>query len=329
MKRHGLRVWSFAAVCIACLLGGGVYVATAALRQDEGGGGPTGPAAAPPAGEPVLLFVHHGTGAKDGHLAWAPVDQPAHRHVTGVSCERVYAAAERGVCLVRSGGYPPYRALDFDTRTLRSGKALPLDGIPSRARTSRDGRFASATTFVTGHSYATPGTFSTQTVLLDLERRVWLGNVEEWAISGDRGSRLDAPDVNVWGVTFADDGDTFYATVATGGKTHLMRGSVRGRTARVIRDNVECPSLSPDGARIAYKKLVGGRGDWRFHVLDLSSGKETPLAERRSVDDQLEWLDDDHVLYGDGHDIYEVRADGNGAPRRVVEGASSPVVLRP
>src|SRR3712207_7448541 len=54
-----------------------------------------------------------------------------------------------------------------------------------------------------------------------------------------------------------------YATMATGGRvaqvgnrggTHLIEGSVSGRTAKVIHDNVECPSLSPDGTRIGDRK---------------------------------------------------------------------------
>ena len=78
------------------------------------------------------------------------------------------------------------------------------------------------------------------------------------------------------------------------------------RTARVIHDNVECPSLSPDGTRIGYKKLVGSDGTWRFHVLDLATGADVALAETRSVDDQLEWLDDHNLLYHAGDDIWTV-----------------------
>ena len=80
------------------------------------------------------------------------------------------------------------------------------------------------------------------------------------------------------------DSDRFYATLATGGKTYLIEGSVAGRTATVIHENVECPSLSPDGTRVAYKKLMpGGVGQWRFHVLDLATMTETPLAETRAA----------------------------------------------
>lgn len=32
-------------------------------------------------------------------------------------------------------------------------------------------------------------------------------------------------------------------------------------------------------------------------VLDLATMQETPLAEKQSVDDEVEWLDNEHILY--------------------------------
>ena len=64
-------------------------------------------------------------------------------------------------------------------------------------------------------------------------------------------------------------------------------------------------------------------------MLDLASGRETPLAETRSVDDQLQWLDDDRLLYSADEKTYVVAADGSGAPRLWLPGADSPVVVRP
>jgi len=49
-----------------------------------------------------------------------------------------------------------------------------------------------------------------------------------------------------------------------------------------LRRNVECPSLSPDGTRIAFKERVAARGDGRLHVLDLRALRDWQLAERRS-----------------------------------------------
>jgi hypothetical protein len=91
---------------------------------------------------------------------------------------------------------------------------------------------------------------------------------------------------------------------------------------------VECPSLSPDETRVVYKRLMASPGIWRYHVLDLASGRETALTETRPIDDQAEWLDDDHVLYRVDEETWVVPADGTGRPRRYMRGADSPAVLR-
>ena len=107
-----------------------------------------------------------------------------------------------------------------------------------------------------------------------------------------------------------------------------MRGDLRDRTVETLRQNAECPSLSPDGTRVVYKKRIGNPSVWRYHVLDLASGRETPLAERRPIDDQAEWLDDDHVLYRVGEEIWEVPADGTGSAKRYMASSDSPAVVR-
>ncbi|GAB3814653.1 TolB family protein [Micromonospora zhanjiangensis] len=95
--------------------------------------------------------------------------------------------------------------------------------------------------------------------------------------------------------------------------------------------------MSPDGTRIAFKKhgdLPPGR--WRLAVYELATGRETLLAEPRSVDDQVEWLDDGRIVYGlprDGgptatSDLWRVPADGTGGPELLVHDAWSPAVVR-
>ena len=117
--------------------------------------------------------------------------------------------------------------------------------------------------------------------------------------------------------------------MATGGKTYLIKVSLKSRTGQTIHENVECPSLSPDETRIAYKKAVGHNPPiWRFHVLDLATGKETALAETRPLDDQIEWLDNGHVLYQAGEATWTMPADGSGAPSRWMAGAGSPAIVR-
>jgi hypothetical protein len=69
-------------------------------------------------------------------------------------------------------------------------------------------------------------------------------------------------------------------------------------------------------------------------VLDLASGKETALAETRSVDDQALWRDDSTLLYAlpradSGSDVWSVPADGTGTPALLVPYAASPAVSNP
>jgi hypothetical protein len=338
----------FAVIVVACCAIATIAVVTAA--GDSGGSvnaedaasaaaqlTPTAPAetaasdavaAVAPASTLVFRSLQRANGADYGRLAFAPLDDLEHRTVTDLRCERVHFAAGRGICLA-VGSLPGSWDAILLGPDLQSVGRVRVGGVPSRARVSPDGRYGSTTVFVTGHSYASTGAFSTEALIIDMASGKSLGNLEQWKVEKD-GKTVDAPDVNFWGVTFSpQDSDRFYATLATGGKTYLIEGSVSGRTARVIHENVECPSLSPDGTRIAYKKLMpGGVGQWRFHVLDLKTMAETPLADTAPRDDQIEWLDDDTVLYGVDEEIWSEPADGSGTPQRWLAEASSPAVVR-
>ena len=96
---------------------------------------------------------------------------------------------------------------------------------------------------------------------------------------------------------------------------------------KVLRDGVECPSLSPDGKQIAYKSRIGHSNRWHLRVLDVATLKDHAVAESDSIDDQAEWLDDNTLAYDDGPNIYTVPADGSGEPGVLVRDASSPVRL--
>ncbi|NUT98951.1 MAG: hypothetical protein HOY78_43810, partial [Saccharothrix sp.] len=163
-----------------------------------------------------------------------------------------------------------------------------IPGVPSRLQVSRSGRMVSWTVFVSGDSYNTAG-FSTRTGILDTTTDEVRKSIEDLSLTIDD-TRYYAPDLNFWGVTFTQDDNTFYATAASKGRTHLIRADYTTWEATALKTNVECPSISPDGTRLAFKKRVSP-GPWHLHVLDLATMTETPLAETRSVDDQAVWLD--------------------------------------
>jgi hypothetical protein len=242
------------------------------------------------------------------------------------ACLRFYEAGGRALCLTvaRSGVDFRAKVLDHAGRVLHT---LTLTGVPSRARVAPNGRLGAMTTFVTGDSYTTPGQFSTRTTIVDLVHGRPLVDLEKFAVTKD-GQRIHDQNFNFWGVTFARDSDKFYATLATGDHHYLVRGSVRARAVEVLHDNVECPSLSPDGTRVAYKRRDGKPWHWRLHVLDLRTGADVAVSERRPIDDQAEWLDNRRLLYGIGVDVWVAQADGSWTPQRFLAHAASPSTQR-
>ncbi|MEZ0071498.1 TolB family protein [Planotetraspora sp. GP83] len=278
-----------------------------------------------------LLVVTAGPGG--GRVASAGRSSPdGPRSVSGLECVRFYAASGTGVCLTAvRAAVARFYAVTVDDR-LRETRRIELPGAPSRARVSASGRMVSWTVFVNGDSYIGGG-FSTRTGILDTRTGAVVSTLEDFTLYL-KGSLHRASDVNYWGVTFAKDDNVFYATVSTGGATYLVRGDFARRRLETLRENVECPSLSPDGTRLVYKKKVRNAvgGPWRLHVLDLASGRDVELAEPASVDDQAAWLDDADVMYArirgeNTTDVWTVPADGSGTPRLLARDARSPVAV--
>jgi len=279
---------------------------------------------------PTVMFRNDVNGEAWAHVALAPLAAPAgSRAIVPLRCQQLYFSGGHGLCVGEDPGFGMGYEVSVFEADFKIRYTFPLIGVPSRARVSPDGHYGAVTVFVAGHSYAS-GDFSTQTTIFDLVNGTKLGTLEEFAVLRD-GQPFKAVDFNFWGVTFASDGNRFYATLKTKGATYLVEGDLAARQMRMLRPNVECPSLSPDGTRIAFKKRVGasfGAVTWRFHVLDLRTMTETPLAEERSIDEQVEWLDDRFVLYGIATDVWMVPADGSGEPRRYLSRAASPAVVR-
>jgi hypothetical protein len=345
----GRRLGLFAALCAVCIVLAGGYILLTAVRTNATAGGASAAPGTPAAGSAApsldsllaqshVVFRSSAQGASSGQVTIASLARPQDGwQATELRCERVYFAAGQGVCLAAERGVlTTYKAILFDD-AFQARHTLPLDGIPSRTRISPDGRYAAMTVFVSGHSYAQGG-FSTHTTIVDLATGTVLGDLEQFTVLRD-GERIQAPDFNFWGVTFAQDSNRYYATLGTAGKTYLVEGDVAAREMRVLREGVECPSLSPDNRRLAYKKRVdlGGLLVWQVAVLDLATMRETVLIqEKRSVDDQVEWLDDQHVVYGlpaatglgPLTDVWVMPVDGSAPPELFLRGAWSPAVVR-
>jgi dipeptidyl aminopeptidase/acylaminoacyl peptidase len=332
----------FAVLLVACVTLAIGYVAWARLRTSAttqvAANAPvtatTG--AALPAGSLPPSVIFRSTQLDTfGATALVPLAKPTTaRNLTTLNCDRVYFAAGQGVCLASDRGvFTSYSAVFFGP-DFQPKRTLPLSGIPSRTRIAPDGRYASITVFVSGHSYS-PGSFSTLTTLYDLASGASLGDLEQFEVQRD-GVVFSAADFNFWGVTFARDSNRFYATLATGGTAYLIAGDIAKKQARIIYEKVECPSLSPDNQRVAFKRLNPDYG-WQLYLLDLSTMVETPLAaETRSIDDQVEWLDNKQILYTlsddnasatPGENIWVLPIDGNAGPRIFQTRASSPAVV--
>jgi hypothetical protein len=291
-----------------------------------------------------LVFRHTAIDANYSRLSVTPLDarQLADRAAASFICDRVSYAAGRGICLASDRGvFTTYKAVFFD-RALKPTRTMPLAGSPSRTRISPDGRLGAITVFVTGQSHGYAGaTFSTKTTIVDMESGDDLGDLEQFT-TWRNGARFKAADFNFWGVTFGRDSNLFYATLRTSSgsnqaTTYLVRGDLALRKMTVLRENVECPSLSPDNRLVAFKKRVGpDPAPWRVYTLDIATLTDRPLAlETRSIDDQIEWLDDAQVLYAApratesaSRDVWVAPIDNSAPPRLFITEAESPIVVR-
>jgi hypothetical protein len=288
---------------------------------------------------PSLLVRHTALDGSHGFLAAEyPAGSSMSRHATSLQCEAAYFAGGRGVCLeAHRRAFTTFTAVLFDA-SFQPTARIPLAGSPSRARVSPDGRYAATTVFLFGHSYSS-ASFSTETRIVDAATgTAVIGNLEQLQVWSN-GSPLKAPDFNFWGVTFAANSSHFYATLGTKGRTYLVQGDIGSGRVTTVKEGIECPSLSPDNTRVAFKKRVDGSGSpkWRLYVLDLASLVESPVAETRFIDEQVEWLDNGHILYAQTDplgkspvvsDVWMVAADGSGQPSLFLANASTPIVLR-
>lgn len=243
-------------------------------------------------------------------------------------CDRVHHAAGTIACLRSVPGQGVRLDLADRAGVLRGSLNFPNVLLASRVRVSPDGASVAFTGFSAGHTYV-GADFATRTYVVDAGRQRLLADVSTFRVVEANGLSLPARRINVWGVSFDPRAPRrFVATVGAAGAVFLAAGDLQARTLTLLRADIECPSLSPDGARIAFKRR-NPAGGWLPAVYEPSSGREWVMKEARSVDDQIEWIDNATIAY---ELAKGGQADAAGAETDVVvrraDGAASPVVLR-
>ena len=288
-----------------------------------------------------LLVVQRIPGDAYGTLAVIEPDG-TRRPVEGLEderCDRVHAGGGVLVCLRSDASIGMPAAGTATIRSLDEPARPEIDwfptGLPSRARVAPDGSRFAVTSFVTGHSYLAVGEFSTETVVSTPRLgpdTLWDDAIEVRPSS----ERYRAVDGNWWGVTFIPgQPDAVYATYGSGGVAEVLRIDAATGVATPELPRGSCPSVSPDGRYVVFKRPVEGAPAPRSLIVrDLRSGEEWELGETRYVDDQVEWLDEDTVVYAVNRDdatlvqpvadVWAVDIDPGAVPSVLVPYAASP-----
>lgn len=286
--------------------------------------------AAPPA-RPYLLVRSMRTDGSFGKLLLAPLSAPdGPAYETPLDCDRAAMARTLGVCLSMEGSESPAHYLDvFDERFARVHR-IPLAGVPNRIGLARDRDLAAIS--AAEHTHDDPAVdFVPRTIVVDLRAGKVVADLADFRFAGLRAPASQRPAVS--DVTFANDGDRFFARLQDRDAPHLVEGRLSTRSGRIVRRGVESPALSPDETRIVYRQRAGFSDPPTLRLYDLRTGADEALtSEPRSVEDQVEWLDADRILYhltgASGADIWVLRVDGTEAPRVLRARAYAPAVVR-
>jgi hypothetical protein len=271
---------------------------------------------------------------RDAHGRVAMVSRvaaPRVRYISPISCARVQYAAGAGLCMMEEPRATGVKNVvyTFD-RAFVLGRRIELAGIPIRARVSPDGRLAAITVYAEEESPAGER-LASETVLIDMAASRIVADLREFAIESPPDLPVERP-IDIASVTFRPDSDRFFATLSTPTARYLVEGSVAQRRLTVVRAGLANEALSADGTQLVAKRQVGERGYWQLIVVDLASGTERALKQGgRSVDDQVEWLDRNHVIYHEvvdsgGTGLWVLAANGTTEPRLLIADAFSPAI---
>jgi len=293
---------------------------------------PQGPA--PSEGE--VMVVHRVPGDDYGRMAIRHADGT--RTLLDQTCMRLHVAADYGICLSQNDSFVP----TYTTSVFRSDNPADVikeysSSLPSRARISPNGIYSSVTAFATGTSYEDISGETTTIVTIDeIVGTSRLRSARQFEVVADDSS-YQVQDAQFWGLTFADD-DEFFITGYFGESPEILQGSLGAETMSPLGWKGSCPSLSPDAKTLVYKEMRD-EGGFDLVAVDLDTDDRWILDEARSVDDQVEWLDNDTILYAlhpngledavqPEFDIWMLDIAPGSVPELFLPNADSPAVMR-
>ncbi len=231
--------------------------------------------------------------------------------VDDLACLRLHSAENGDLICSNSSQKNAIGILDYGplnttwySANLKKSVMFPIDPSNkrySRARIAKDGTTMAWTNFTSNAGYADSGMgykFSTVTYVGQIiDGKPVQTNLEQWALFKNK-FKISAEDLNYWGVTFhPNNSKQFLVTASVQGIHYLAQGDMNTQQINIIHSGVECPSYSPDGKRIAFKKRATAT-TWSPAILELSTLKETVFNQLGySVDDQIDWLDSQTLIY--------------------------------